>query len=94
MFYRALTWVIHTGLDDVVQGEASGGLLVPELGVHFLGEDLGHVVVVLGELGELLLALEVQLKVVVCVSERHDCVSLLQGKRKDSRSEEMVSVYH
>lgn len=49
------TWVVHASLDDVVQGEAAGCLLVPQLLVYVRGERLGHVVVVHGEVGELFL---------------------------------------
>lgn len=65
------TWVVHASLDDVVQGEAAGRLLVPQLLVYVWGERLGHVVVVHGEVGELFLRREVQLALVVGVSERH-----------------------
>lgn len=44
-----LTWVVNTGLDDIIQGVPSGGLLVPKLGIDFLSQRLGHVVVVLGK---------------------------------------------
>lgn len=70
-----LTWVVNTGLDDIVQSESSGGLLVPKLGIHFLSQHLGHVVVVLGKVWILIFSFVVQLEVVVGVSERHDCVS-------------------
>lgn len=68
------TWVVDAGLDDVVQGEAAGRLLVAQLGVHVQRQNLGHVVVVLAEVGELLLRRVVHLKLVVSVSERHDDV--------------------
>lgn len=39
-----LTWVrtrvVNTSLDDVVQGEAAGGRLSPQLGVDLLGQQL------------------------------------------------------
>lgn len=70
----SLTRVVYTGLDDVIPGEAGGGLLVPQLGIHVLGQHLGHVVVVLGEVRVLLLNFEVEFEVVVGVTERHDCV--------------------
>lgn len=70
-----LTRVVHTGLDDVIQSKSSWSLLVPKLAVHLLGQHLGHVIVVLGEVWILLIRFEIQLKVVVGVSERHDCVS-------------------
>lgn len=50
-----VTWVVNAGLDDVVQGESAGRLLVPQVGVHFCREHFGHVVVVLAEVGVLLL---------------------------------------
>lgn len=70
----AVTWVVDAGLDDVVQGEAAGRLLVPQVGVHVRCEHLGHVVVVLAEVGVLLLRRVVHLQLVVGVSERHDDV--------------------
>lgn len=70
----ALTRVVNSGLDDIIQGEAGGCLLVPQLGVHVLGQHLGHVVVVLGEVRVLLLNFKVEFEVVVGVTERHDCV--------------------
>uniref|UniRef100_A0A8C0GKS3 Uncharacterized protein n=1 Tax=Chelonoidis abingdonii TaxID=106734 RepID=A0A8C0GKS3_CHEAB len=68
----APTWVVYPGLDDVIQGEAAGGLLVPQLLVDVQGEGLGHVVIVLGEVRKLLLRGEVQLVLVVGVPKRHD----------------------
>lgn len=50
-----LTWVVNSGLDDIVHGESSGGLLVPKLAIHFLSQHLGHVVVVLGKVWILLI---------------------------------------
>lgn len=70
-----LTRIVHTGLDGIVHSESGGGLLVPQLPVHLLGQHLGHVVIVLGEVGILLLRGEVHLEVVVGVTERHGCVS-------------------
>lgn len=72
----SLTRVVHTGLGAVVQGETGGGRLAPQLFVHVLGQHLGHVVVVLGEVRVLLLNFEVEFEVVVGVTERHDCVHL------------------
>lgn len=68
---RRLTWVVHTCLDDIVQGEAGRSLLVPQFLVQLRGQRLGHVVVVLGEVRVLLLRLVVQLELVVGVTERH-----------------------
>lgn len=73
-----LTGVVDTSLDDIIHGEATGCLLVPELGIDILGQDFGHMVVVLGQVGELLLNFVVELEVVVGVSERHDCFLTLQ----------------
>lgn len=75
-----LTGVVDTSLDDIIQGVAAGGLLVPQLAIQFLGEDLGHVVVVLGQVRELLLNFVVEFEVVVGVTERHVCFLTLQGK--------------
>merc|ERR1719419_2243342 len=61
--------------DDIIQGVATGCLLVPQLAIDLLGQDLGHMVVVLGQVGELLLNFVVEFEVVVGVSERHDCFS-------------------
>merc|ERR1712136_375962 len=46
---EGMSWVVDTGLDGHVESVTSGCLDISELGVHFLGQDLGHVVVVLGE---------------------------------------------
>lgn len=107
-----LTGVVNTSLDDVIQGEATGGRLSPQLAIDLLGQhlqqtrgikgwymhkcifflffllfltpdsvidrtgceekqrkvlDLGHVVVVLGEVGELLIWRELHLVVIVAV---------------------------
>lgn len=70
-----LTWVVNTSLDDIIHCVPSGGLLVPKLGIHFLSQHLGHVVVMLGKVWILIFNWIVQLEVVVGVSERHDCVS-------------------
>lgn len=75
---KFLTRVVNTSLDDIIQGVATGCLLVPQLAIQILGQDLGHVVVVLGQVGELLLNFVVELEVVVGVSERHDCFLTLQ----------------
>lgn len=68
---RGVTGVVDAGLDDVIQGEPAGRLLVPQVAVHFGREHLGHVVVVLAEVGVLLLRRVVHLQLVVSVSERH-----------------------
>lgn len=75
---KCLTRVVHTSLDDIIQGVATGCLLVPQLVIHILAQDLGHVVVVLGQVGELILNFVVELEVVVGVSERHYCFLTLQ----------------
>lgn len=72
-----LTGVVHAGLDDVVHGEAAGRLLVAQAGVHLGRQHLGHVVVVLAQVGVLLLRGVVHLQLVVGVSERHGDVGLL-----------------
>lgn len=74
----SLTGVVDTSLDDIIQGEATGCLLVPDFAIQLLGQDLGHMVVVLGQVGVLLLNFVVELEVVVGVSERHDCFLTLQ----------------
>lgn len=35
-----LTGVVNTSLDDIVQGEATGGGLSPQLGIDLLGQRL------------------------------------------------------
>lgn len=72
-----LTGVVHAGLDHVVQGEATGSLLVAQVGVHLGREHLGHVIVVLAQIRVLLLRGVVHLQLVVGVSERHDDAGLL-----------------
>lgn len=81
-----LTRVVDTSLDDVIQGVATGCLLVPHLAIEFLGQDLGHVVVVLGQVGELLLNFVVEFEVVVGVSERHGCFLTLLKRRTQGMS--------
>jgi len=49
-----MSGVVHTGLDDAVQGASRGGDLVAELGVDLRGHALGHPVVVLAEIGVIL----------------------------------------
>lgn len=71
-----LTGVVHTGLDDVIQSEATGCLLVTQASVHLRRKHLCHVVVVLAQVGVLLLRGVVHLQLVVGVSERHGDVGL------------------
>lgn len=73
---EGLTWVINPGLDDVIQCEAAGGFLVPQACIQLRGKHLGHVVVVLAEVGVLLLRRVVHLQLVVGVAERHGCSEL------------------
>lgn len=84
---KALTWIINPSLDDVVQCKAAGGFLVPQVCVHLRGEYLGHVVVVLAEVGVLLLSRVVHLQLVVSVAERH-CCGELRGE-KNTREERL-----
>lgn len=72
-----LTGVVHASLNDVVQGEATGCLLVAQASVHLGREHLGHVIVVLAQVGVLLLRGVVHLQLIMGVSERHDDVGLL-----------------
>lgn len=81
-----LTRVVNTSLDDIVQGVAAGCLLVPQLAVDFFGQDLGHMVVVLGQVGELLVNFVVELEVVVGISERHDCFSYTARRHKQDEN--------
>lgn len=67
------TWVIDPGLDDVIQREAAGSLLVAQLLIHRGGQDFGHVIIMLAEVGILLLRGVLHLQLVVGVSERHGC---------------------
>merc|ERR1719481_1661730 len=46
---EGMSWVVDTGLDGHVESVTSGCFDISQLSVHFLGQDLGHVVVVLGE---------------------------------------------
>lgn len=79
-YLSVLTGVVNTSLDDIIQGVATGCLLVPHLAIQLLGQDLGHMVVVLGQVGVLLLNFVVELEVVVGVSERHDCFLTLKKR--------------
>lgn len=74
MLLGIVTWVVDASLDDIVQGESARCLLFPQIGVHFRCEHLGHVVVVLAEVGVLLFRRVVHLQLVVGVSKRHDDV--------------------
>lgn len=69
-----VTWVIDTSLDDIVQGEAAGRLLVPQVSIQLRCEHLGHVVVVAAQVRVLLVGWVVHLQLVVSVSKRHDDV--------------------
>jgi len=53
---EGMSWVVDTGLDGHVEGVTSGCFDISKLGVHFLGQDLGHVVVVLGEVWVVILS--------------------------------------
>lgn len=80
--FKCLTGVVHTSLDDIIQGVATGCLLVPQFGINVLGQNLGHMVIVLGQVGELLLNFVVEFEVVVGVSERHDCFLTLRREEQ------------
>lgn len=67
-----LTRVVHTGLDAVIQGESTGGFLAPQFAVDVLSQNLGHVVVMQGEVRVLLLHSKLHLVIVVAVLS-HDC---------------------
>ena len=58
-FQGSLTRVVDACLDDVVQRESAGSLLVSQLLVHVQGEYFGHVVVVSAEVWKLFLCLVV-----------------------------------
>jgi len=51
---EGMSGVVHTGLDDAVEGASGRSDLVAELGVDLRGQALGHPVVVLAEVGEIL----------------------------------------
>lgn len=72
-----MSWIVNSGLNDVIQGKSAGGLFVPKVCVHLGRQHLRHVVVVLGEVGILLLGGVVHLQQIVSVTERHDCVYLI-----------------
>lgn len=87
-YLSSLTGVVNTSLDDIIQGVATGCLLVPHLAIQLLSQHLGHVVVVLGQVGELLLNFVVEFEVVVGVSERHDCFQhCKENDRKDKHTQ-------
>lgn len=75
---RPFTWIVNSGLNDVIHGKSAGGLFVPKVCVHLQRQHLRHVVVVLAEVGILLLGGVVHFQLIVSVSERHDCVYLVQ----------------
>jgi len=51
---EGMSGVVHTGLDDAVEGASGRSDLVAELGVDLRGHALGHPVVVLAEIGVIL----------------------------------------
>jgi len=51
---EGMSWVVDTSLDDAVQSASGWGNLVAELGVDLRRHALGHPVVVLAEIGEVL----------------------------------------
>jgi len=51
---EGMSGVVHTGLDDAVEGASGRSDLVAELGVDLRGQALGHPVVVLAEIGVIL----------------------------------------
>merc|ERR1719268_427196 len=51
---EGMSGVVHTGLDDAIEGASGGSDLVAELGIDLRGQALGHPVVVLGEIGVIL----------------------------------------
>jgi len=51
---EGMSGVVHTGLDDAVEGASRGSDLVAELGIDLRGQALGHPVVVLAEVGVIL----------------------------------------
>jgi len=51
---EGMSGVVHTGLDDAIEGASGRSDLVAELGVDLRGQALGHPVVVLAEVGEIL----------------------------------------
>lgn len=49
------TGIVHPGLNDFVDGDSAFGDQLAEPAVHLLGEELGHVVVVFGQIWVLLI---------------------------------------
>lgn len=81
-----LTRVVNTSLDDIIQSVTTGCLLVPQFAIYLLGQDLSHMVVVLGQIWKLIINCVVELEVVVGVSKRHDCFLTLQkGRNKGNK---------
>lgn len=74
--FGVFTWVIYPRLDYIVQCKPAGCLFGTQLLIQRRCEDLGHMVVVLAEVGIFLLRGELHLQLVVTVPERHGCCSL------------------
>jgi len=51
---EGMSGVVHTGLNDAVEGASGGSDLVAELGIDLRGHALGHPVIVLAEIGVIL----------------------------------------
>ena len=49
---EGVSWIVHPGLDGLVQGPVVGGGFVPEVGVDGRGQRRGHAVVVLPQVRE------------------------------------------
>lgn len=73
---RDFTWVVYPGLDYIIQCKPAGCLFGAQLLIKRRCEDLGHMVVVLAEVGVFLLTGVLHLQLVVTVPERHGCCSL------------------
>lgn len=83
----SLTRVVNTSLDDIIQSVTTGCLLVSQFAIHLLGQDLSHMVVVLGQVWVLIINCVVELEVVVGVSERHDrFLTLQRGRNKGKKT--------
>lgn len=80
------TWVIDPGLDHIIQGKSAGRLFAPQPLVDGASQDLRHMVVVFAEVRKLLIRAELQLQLVVRVTERHGR-SLGGGWRQDTVKE-------
>lgn len=63
----AITWVVNPSLDDIIQRKSTGSLFIPQLLVQVQGQHLGHVIVVMAQVGVLLLSTELRLQEVVAV---------------------------